>query len=133
MKTHRVWVEIVILGSAVACGLALLLATLGAAAGAAVGKDGPPQGAQTVAEKTYQGMVTCSRCGAKHSSALGKTAADCVGTCVRDGANFSLVDGEQTYILEGDITLLHKAAGRRARVVGTINGRTIKVSSVATT
>lgn len=36
MKTNRVWIEIAILGTAIACALALLLATLGAAAGAAV-------------------------------------------------------------------------------------------------
>jgi hypothetical protein len=133
MKTHRVWVEIMLLGSAVACALALLLATLGAAAGAAVGKNGPQHAVQTAAEQAYSGMVTCSRCGAKHSPTLGKTAADCVGVCVRDGAQFSLVDGDQTYILDGDMTLLKKVAGQRARIVGAINGRTIKVSSVATT
>jgi hypothetical protein len=37
MKTHRLWIEIVILGTGIACALALLIATLGAAAGAATG------------------------------------------------------------------------------------------------
>jgi hypothetical protein len=34
MKTHRVWIEIVVIGSTVACALALLFATLGTAMGA---------------------------------------------------------------------------------------------------
>ena len=35
MKPNGVWIEIVLLGTAMACALALLIATLGAAAGAA--------------------------------------------------------------------------------------------------
>jgi hypothetical protein len=133
MKTHRVWVEIVILGSTVACALALMIATLGTVAGAAGGAAEPRQASPVASEQTYQGMVTCSRCGAKHSAAIGKTAADCVRVCVSGGAKFSLVDGEQTYALEGDYSLLKKIAGQRARVVGTASGKTIKVSSIATT
>jgi hypothetical protein len=131
MKTHRIWVEIVLLGSAVACALALLIATLGTAAGAAVGVVGARQTAPAI-ERTYQGMVTCSRCGAKHSAALGKTATDCVRVCVDGGAKFSLVDGEQTYLLDGDDSLLKRIAGQRARIVGTLSGKTIKVSSILT-
>lgn len=41
MKTHRVWIEIVILGTTIAFGLALLIASLGAVAGTAVGTLGP--------------------------------------------------------------------------------------------
>ncbi len=40
MKTHRVWIEIVILATTIAFGLALLIATLGTAAGTAVGALG---------------------------------------------------------------------------------------------
>ena len=43
MKHHRVWIEIVLLGTTIACVVALLIATVGAAAGAAVGKGLPPQ------------------------------------------------------------------------------------------
>jgi len=41
MRNHRVWIEIVILGITIAFGLALLIATLGAVAGTAVGTLGP--------------------------------------------------------------------------------------------
>jgi hypothetical protein len=133
MKIHRVWVEIVILGSSVACALALLIATLGTVAGAAQGTVEPRQAGPVASEQSHHGMVTCSRCGAKHSAALGKSAADCVRICVAGGATFSLVDGEQTYVLDGDNSLLKKSAGRRVRVVGTMSGKTIKVSSITQT
>lgn len=118
-----------ILGTAIACALALLLATLGAAAGVAVGEVGALQG--TTAQQTYEGMVTCSRCGAKHSAALGQTAATCTRVCVHGGANFALVDADVTYLLEGDLNVLKRLAGQRARVVGARQGRTIRISSVA--
>ena len=41
MKSHRVWIEIVLVGTAAAFALSLFIATLGAAAGAAVGTVGP--------------------------------------------------------------------------------------------
>src|ERR1017187_5102093 len=95
MKTNRVWIEIVILGTAIACVLALLFATLGAAAGAAEGEVSARQ--QTSAppattDQTYNGMVTCSRCGVKHSATLGHTASTCTRVCVHAGASFVLVD-----------------------------------------
>ena len=128
MKTNRVWIEIVLLGTAIACALALLFATLGAA-GAAAGEVGARQASTT--EQTYEGMVSCSRCGAKHSAALGQTASTCTRTCVNGGANFALVDADATYLLDGDLNLLKKLAGQRARIVGALHGQTIRVSSVA--
>jgi hypothetical protein len=130
MKTNRVWIEIVLLGTAIACALALFIATLGAAAGAAAG-EAAAQETQSPGAQTYEGMVTCSRCGARHSAVLGQTAADCARICVRGGANFVLVDGRGTYLLDGDISVLGRLAGQRARIVGELNGKTIKISSVA--
>lgn len=131
MKRNRVWIEIVLLGTAIACALALLIATLGTAAGTASGEEAVRQDAQSPASQTYEGVVTCSRCGARHSATLGQTAADCTRICVRGGANFTLVGEDSAYILEGDVSTLGKLAGQRARVVGELNGKTIRVSSVA--
>jgi hypothetical protein len=127
MKTKSIWIEIIALGTTSAFALALLIATLGAAA---VAVGGQANGAVS-APKTYEGVVTCSRCGAKHSADLGKTAADCTRDCVHSGAAFALVDGDKTYQLEGDADLLRKAAGQRARIHGVVRGNTLKVSSVA--
>src|SRR5579864_5077199 len=130
MRTNRVWIEILLLGTAIACVLALLIATLGAAAGAAA-EESAQQATPSNPGQTYDGMVTCSRCGAKHSAAMGQKAADCARTCVRGGASFALIEGNATYRLEGDLGVLGRLAGRRARIMGELNGNTIRISSVA--
>ncbi len=133
MKTHRIWIEIVILGSAIAFALAVLLASLGTAAVAAVSQAVRMSAETAATGQTYEGMVTCSRCGAKHSSTLGKTAAVCVRVCVHDGATFALVNADSSYLLDGDSYALKQLAGQRARIVGSLNGKTIKVASVVGT
>ena len=127
MKRNRVWIEIVILGSAIAFALALLMATLGAAAGAL----GPEQAAQLPSDHVYVGMISCSRCGARHAAALSRTADACIRVCVHGGASFALVGADMTYLLDGDPNILKTMAGRRARVSGTLSQKTIKVSSLA--
>jgi hypothetical protein len=127
MKRNRVWIEIVLLGSAIAFVLALLMATLGAAAGAL----GPEQSAQVHSDRVYVGMVSCSRCGARHAAALSRTADACTRACVHGGASFALVGADTTYLLDGDPSILKTMAGRRARVSGTLSQKTIKISSLA--
>ena len=131
IKTHRVWIEILLMATAIACVLALLIASLGAAAGAAAPEESARQAAPSANPQVYEGMITCSRCGAKHSAALGQKAADCARACVRGGANFALVEGNATYVLDGDLGVLGRLAGQRARVVGELNGNTIRISSAA--
>ena len=128
MRYHRFWIEIVLLGSAAALALALLLATLGAAAGAAENARESSQPNPSVAT-SFEGMVTCSRCGAKHSAALDRSAATCVRVCVHGGASFTLVNADATYLLDGDLSVLKKLAGQRARITGTRDGQLIKVAS----
>jgi len=127
MKTKHLC-EIILLGVGVALALALLLASLGAAAGVAVGQTGhlnPPEGA-----RSFEGMITCSHCGARHQPGLDRSATTCVRVCVHGGAVFALIDNESVYILEGNLGSIKKLAGQRARIVGTRTGNTIKVASV---
>lgn len=161
MKIYGLWIEILMIGIAVACALALLIGTLGAVAGVAsepVGeaqtepagqetlslrtpsqqptsqqissqsKQSAPQSAEV--QQTYEGMVTCSRCGAKHSAKLGKSASDCTRMCVHAGGQFALVDGDKMYLLDGDLYRLKRVAGERTRVTGVVTGNTIRVTSV---
>jgi hypothetical protein len=143
---RRFWIEILALSSGVACALALLLATFGAATAAedtsppdqasvthaaaaqpnstAAAQPNPPQ------EQTYEGMITDTHCGAKHEAAIGKTASDCTRACVHGGAQFALVNGDKIYILSGDLARLKLSAGQRSKIVGTLNGDTIAVSSI---
>lgn len=133
MKRNRVWIDILVWATLSACLLALLLATFGTMAGAAESglNPQPQQTTQAANERTFEGMVTCSRCGARHSARLAKAADSCVRVCVHDGGSFSLVDSDSTYLLEGDLSVLKKVAGQRARIIGTLAGKTIKISSVA--
>jgi hypothetical protein len=143
MKTNRFWIETVALGVAIACALALLIATLATATIAVTERDASRQStestptaeaqlvpAPTPTEQAYEGMVTCSRCGAKHSAKIGKTASDCARVCVHGGSGFALVDGDKMYRLEGDLNALKRVAGQRARIVGAMHGDTIIVSSI---
>jgi hypothetical protein len=131
MRTHRVWFEIVMFGSGIACALALLFAIIVATAGAAVGQM-KGSGVDSVATEphAYEGMVTCSRCGARHSATLGQSASTCVRVCAHGGAQFALVNADETYLLDGDMDALKRVAGQRAKIVGNLEGKTIKVQSV---
>ena len=80
--------------------------------------------------RSYEGMITDTRCGAKHSAAIGLAAADCTRSCVHGGEQFALVDGENVYLLDGEIAALKKMAGQRVRIAGTLNGNRISVSAV---
>lgn len=130
---NRVWVEILALGTAVACAVALLVVTLATPIGIVGGESAfaqtepAPSGQQIV-----EGMLTCSRCQARHSASLGKNAADCVRACAHMGAGFMLLDGEKVYQLEGDPNVFKQLAARRVQVVGAIQGDTIRVSSMKT-
>jgi hypothetical protein len=130
MKPNRCWIEIIMLGTAIACAIALLIATLGAAAGAAVGALGQKPANPATAAQTFEGVVTCSRCGARHSTQLGRTAGDCTRVCVHGGATFELVDGEKTYLLDGSPEVMKRAAGQRSLIVGFVTGNRIRVSLV---
>ena len=128
-KANRFWIQIVALGTASACGLALLIATLGAGASVATGGGQAPDASS--AGQTYEGLITDTHCGAKHKASIAKGAADCARICVHGGAQFALIDGEKAYVLNGDLALLKRIAGQRARIVGALSGNTITVSSVA--
>lgn len=146
MRVNRICIETVIFGTAIALACAVLIATLAVVmaaltqpadakvlptpATAASTFQTSTQASQAAPAQTFEGMVTCSKCGAKHSAAIGRSAADCTRGCVRTGASFALIDGDKTYMLDGDPTVIKKVAGERARVAGALSGNTIQVASV---
>lgn len=144
MKANRrFWIEIIALSSAVACALALLLATLGVATAAgepalsAQASEPNVAAAQPAAtppaatqDQTYEGMVTDTHCGARHDAAIGRGSSDCTRACVHAGAQFALVNGDKIYTLHGDLETLKRSAGQRSVIVGILNGDTIAVSSI---
>ena len=129
----RFWVGTIALVSAVACVLALGIAALGAIAGTAVAAPTPNQpDTEAGPQKSYDGMITDTRCGAKHSAAIGKTAADCTLVCIHGGEQFALVDGETVYSLEGATVQLKRVAGQRVRIIGALKGKKLSVTSIGT-
>jgi len=131
---------LVALGSAIAlAGASLAFAVAQPAPGADANAIPKPAAAQTEIDdrgaasgQTFAGMITDSRCGARHRMNSGKTSAECALSCVRHGAHYVLVDGEKVYALEGHRDQLERLAGERANVVGTLEGDTIKVKAVMT-
>ncbi|MGA7378162.1 MAG: hypothetical protein WBW36_17550 [Candidatus Sulfotelmatobacter sp.] len=81
--------------------------------------------------ENYEGIVTDTHCGAKHSAAVGLSAADCTRACVHSGESFALVDGENTYRLKGEEAALKRVAGERVKLTGTLTDNTISVGSVS--
>ena len=130
-KTNRFWISIIAIVSGIACTLALFIASLGAAAGVAVSDESTQASNASSDEQTYEGLITDTRCGAKHKPSIARSAADCARVCVHGGAQFALIDGDKAYVLDGNLQLLKRIAGQRARIVGSLNGNTITVSSVA--
>ena len=149
MKTNRFWIEMIAIGAMIACALALLIATVATGTAAVAEPSDAEAGVASPAasalpqsslgqsseatdspQQTYEGMVTCSRCGAKHSAKFGKTASDCVRVCVHGGAKFALINGDKVYQLEGDLNSLKHLAGQRARITGVMHGDTIAISSI---
>lgn len=82
--------------------------------------------------KSFSGLLTDSRCGARHSRALGKSAAECARFCVRHGAHYIIVNGPNTYKLEGRTAQLRDFAGQRVVVMGLLQDGAIQVRSLST-
>ena len=118
-----------------ALGLALLFASATVAYAVAHSLQAPatpPATDQSApATKKISGMITDSKCAAKHAKGSRKSPAECTRACVRGGAKYTLVDGDKVYTLEGNEGQLERVAGERATVEGTVDGSTIKVVSVS--
>jgi hypothetical protein len=76
------------------------------------------------------GVVSDAMCGASHMME-GKTPAECVRECVKEGSKYALVVGDKVYTLTGHEAELDKLAGEKATVKGNVNGDTIQVQSVS--
>jgi len=75
------------------------------------------------------GVVTDDMCSSKHMMP-GKSDADCVRACVKEGAHFAIASNGKVYILEGKAAELNALAGKKATVSGELKGTTLTVSSV---
>jgi len=135
VKLNRSWFSLLTFcaSASLLAGLALAVVFTGASvvvaaaapAAAAVEEPNP-----VAARPMFSGVITDSQCGARHAEGSGKSPAECTLACVRNGANYSLVNGDKKYALDGNADELSKWAGQRATIAGTRSGDTIKVTSV---
>ncbi len=138
-KQNRSWLALVTFCATTALATALGLAILFASATLAFAVaqslkssvSKPPSKGDTASAKTFAGVITDSICGARHASDSGRSPAECARACVRKGSNYTLVDGNKIYTLDGSAADLDKLAGQRVSVAGTLDGNTVTVSSVA--
>lgn len=80
-------------------------------------------------EVPLTGFIGDTNCGVTHH--LGGGAKKCTMRCVKTLASkYALVIGQKIYTLEGKEAELEKLAGERATVKGSLQGATMKVSSV---
>jgi len=138
MKHRSSWLSFICSCLLLAVGAALAFAIVVAAGSAALADrqnpDSEAQGQQPAISpaspgESYQGVVTDSRCGARHIRNSRLNPTECARLCVREGARYVLVDGNRRYKLVGSQEALEKFAGQRIRVSGTRQGETIQVRS----
>ena len=94
----------------------------------------PPAGAPSPAggaQRVFVGLVTDDHCGARHVPVSPQGSAECTRMCIRNGSKYVLVNGEQSYLLQGGSDELDAVAGQRANIVGSLAGGVILVSSVS--
>ena len=81
-------------------------------------------------QRTLTGVVSDAMCGRTHMI-KGKSDAECLRECVRQGAKYALVSGKDVYTLVGHEAELDRYAAQRVTVKGRVNGATVAVDSVA--
>lgn len=84
---------------------------------------------QLYAAQSFNGVISDSMCVKKHMAA-GKTPAQCVAECIRNGSHYVLVANDKVYTLTGKLQAIAPLAGKHVHVEGAANGNTITVASV---
>ena len=137
LNNNRSWLSLITL-----CVTPALLVALGSAilftgavvAFAASGNAKPAAAATQEAgkprERVFAGLITDDHCGARHDMDSGLNPAECTKMCVRTGSVYVLIVGTKRYALAGGGNQLEGQAGQRANIIGTLDGNTIKVSSI---
>jgi hypothetical protein len=132
--TKRLWVGTILLSCAVAMGVGLALVLLSTTAVALFAApqsfEMPVQHLMAGNPQTFAGVVSDVRCGAKHVTDSGQSAAGCTRLCVKSGSGYALVAGDTVFALNGDAAFLDRFAGERVKIWGSLEGAAIRVDSV---
>ena len=139
MRRHRTWFSLLsyCVLTALAAALAFALIVAGGSVALASHQNAEAEEAQSLDQATpppqpgttFTGMITDSRCGARHMRKSNMTSAECARACYRKGASYLLVDGSRRFMLIGGESALDKVVGQRASVIGNRQGDTIIVDS----
>jgi hypothetical protein len=80
---------------------------------------------------TFNGVITDTMCGAKHTMMKDQPDDKCVKMCVKGSSEYALFDGQNVFRLT-DQTKPAKFAAQKVKVTGTLNEKTktIKISSI---
>ncbi len=78
--------------------------------------------------KAFTGSISDKMCGAKHM--MGGSAKDCTLECVKAGSKFVLVDDSGKVYDLSDQEKPKAFAGAKVKVVGSLKGDEIEVSSI---
>jgi hypothetical protein len=137
VKRNRSWISLIGYCGLMVFGAAFAFAVIVAGGSVALASHQNSEDALTspmpapLAGTAFSGMITDSRCGARHIRNSHLSSAECAKACVRKGSRYVLVDGEHHYTLTGNEEALGRLAGTRANVTGTRQGDTIVVSAAA--
>jgi Protein of unknown function (DUF5818) len=81
-------------------------------------------------KKTLTGVISDEMCGSDHKMMNVKPDSKCVTECVKAGSKYALLSGSNVYVLSDQKTP-EKFAGKKVTVTGTVDGKNIKVDSIA--
>jgi hypothetical protein len=83
------------------------------------------------ASQPIDGVISDSMCGKKHTMMTGKTDAQCIQECVKNGASYALVVGDKVYTLVAKPQTIAPFAGKQVHIEGDVKGNTIAVTSIS--
>ncbi len=82
------------------------------------------------ASQPIDGVISASMCGKKHMIP-GKTDAQCVQECIKNGSSYTLVVGTKVYTLAAKPQTIAPFAGKQVHIEGDVKGNTITVTSIS--
>ena|ERR1035441_2431754 len=83
------------------------------------------------ATQPFDGVISDSMCGKKHTMAAGKTDAQCIQECIKSGSSYALVVGDKVYKLTAKPETIAPFAGKTVHIEGDVKGNTITVTSIS--
>jgi hypothetical protein len=82
------------------------------------------------ASQPIDGVISDSMCGKKHMMS-GKTDAQCVQECIKNGSSYALMAGSKMYTLVAQPSTLAPFAGKQVHIEGDVKGNIITVTSIS--